>query len=532
MLNMNGALHPMKITSNAVPIPTDRERECQLPSRRRFLTGASALGLASLALRAPVWGAGHIYENAITYHLPDKVEAMAQSLPSGKRQPFGWKFCYVPKSNSRGTVLTWPGSTALTGPSRFRIATALDTRDEKRVEAYLPGNGRVIGVLDLRFAPVNQPHEIELSAGDTREVLEQGLGLRVREGSGSFIFDPDSATAPWDNHAQLPHLIEDRAAEPLGEFYARMASHSVLQQFGWNQQCVWDGLLDLDGGFQDRGFRDAWEAQLGMYVDKEGKARIESPRSDIVNGTRWGVENSGCAVFYELHTEKWAIAEQGLQSTLKAANDNNTTEGCYTVGYPLCLWGEMRGDEKLKDKGVENLMRRKENLRRTPDTIHQRTGSYDNWARGVAWYFLGFARSLDYLKGHPQYQAVVDEVAACVHHVRQYQRSDGLWEVFMHEDGLGRDTSGSAGVAAACAMAARHGIETKTATGIATAAWKGLQAHLRPDGLLSGVAQSNRGGGPLQRNGYRVIYPMAMGLMAQLAGSLAKIGMPPRAAAR
>ncbi|TVS19905.1 MAG: hypothetical protein EA424_06675, partial [Planctomycetaceae bacterium] len=496
------------------------------PSRRQFIRQTAASGLAAGLLprfAAAVWGAGQVDNKGITYHLPSKVNAVDQSVPSGLRTPFDWKVCFIPESDHMGTVLTWLDTTELSGPARFRIATAL-TGGIKKVEAYLPRNGRTVGVLDVRGPARLQPHEIELSSADTQEVLDQGLGLRVVEGDGFFIFDPAAATMPWGNHAQLPHLIQDDAADPLGEFYARMASYSVLQRFGWMQQCVFDGLLDLAHGFEDQGFRDAWEAQLEMFVDGQGNTKVEDVRGRPFDGKDWktvfGVEDAGCSVFYELHSDQWAIADQGLKGVKEHAYGSGTTEGCYTIGYPLCIWGEKRGDDSLKDLGVKNLLARKENLRRTPETIRQRANGFPNWARGVAWYSLGFARSLDYLQGHPQYQAVADEVAACVQHARQYQRDDGLWDVFMHED-TGRDTSGSAGVAAACAMAARHGIETEVATEVAAAAFKGLQAYLRPDGLLGGAAPENTGGEALQRSGYRVIFPMAMGLMAQLAGTLA-----------
>jgi len=504
-------------------------RHPQMPSRRQFLQKISAFPIASLAFQASVLNARQIDQSRISYHLPSQVDAPNQSVPSGLRTPFGWKVCFIPKSDAQGTVFTWPGNTPLSGPARFRIATAL-TGGIKKVEAYLSRNGRTVGVLDLRGGSRLQPHEIVLSSADTQEVLDQGLGLRVVEGDGFFVFDPASITTPWDNHAQLPHLIQDEAVDPLGEFYLRMASYSVLQRFGWMQQCVFDGLLDLASGFEDEGFRDAWETQLKMFVDGQGNTKVEDVRGRPFDGNDWktvfGVEDAGCSVFYEFHSDKWPIVDQGFQGVKEHAHHTGSTEGCYTVGYPLCIWGEKRGDQSLKDLGVKNLLARKEKLRPTPETIRQRVGGFPNWARGVAWYYLGFARSLDYLQGHPEYRAVTDEVAACVQHAHRYQRADGLWDVFMHEDS-GSDTSGSAGVAAACAIAARHGIETEVATKVATAAFQGLQAHLRPDGLLGGAAPENVGGEALQRSGYRVIFPMAMGMMAQLAGNLAKLGIKP-----
>ena len=54
-----------------------------------------------------------------------------------------------------------------------------------------------------------------------------------------------------------------------------------------------------------------------------------------------------------------------------------------------------------------------------------------------------------------------------------------------------------------------------------------LWTCLTPDGLLTGVAQSNRGGEKLQRGSYRVLSQMGMGLMAQLDAAVHR-GRPNR----
>lgn len=82
------------------------------------------------------------------------------------------------------------------------------------------------------------------------------------------------------------------------------------------------------------------------------------------------------------------------------------------------------------------------------------------------------------------------------------------------------DTGGSAGIAAAFALGAREGwLETEFRQS-AEQTLTGLQTWLSPDGFLGGVSQSNKGGEALQRGNYRVIYQMAMGLMAQLIAAL------------
>jgi hypothetical protein len=49
-----------------------------------------------------------------------------------------------------------------------------------------------------------------------------------------------------------------------------------------------------------------------------------------------------------------------------------------------------------------------------------------------------------------------------------------------------------------------------------------LGKHLTPDGFLGGVTQGNKSTEELQRGNYRVTYPMAMGLRAQLIAALTR----------
>jgi unsaturated rhamnogalacturonyl hydrolase len=51
-------------------------------------------------------------------------------------------------------------------------------------------------------------------------------------------------------------------------------------------------------------------------------------------------------------------------------------------------------------------------------------------------------------------------------------------------------------------------------------AWQALTGELTPDGYLANTAQNNKGGEELQRGGYRVISPHAIGLLAQLSAAL------------
>jgi len=96
-----------------------------------------------------------------------------------------------------------------------------------------------------------------------------------------------------------------------------------------------------------------------------------------------------------------------------------------------------------------------------------------------------------------------------------------LWACYLGEPETGSECAGSAGIAAALALGARNGWLPRGSMVAARRAWKGLLAHLTPDGFLGGASQGNCCGEAFQRSGYRVIYPMAMGLLLQLEAALA-----------
>jgi rhamnogalacturonyl hydrolase YesR len=125
--------------------------------------------------------------------------------------------------------------------------------------------------------------------------------------------------------------------------------------------------------------------------------------------------------------------------------------------------------------------------------------TFRNWSRGVAWYFLGLARSLPHLRAAGvDVRELETEIRRMAVFVRKHQRSDGLWNCFLDDTATEPDSSGSAGIAAALALAARAG--TLSAEDLAAAQFtkSALLARLTPDGFLTGVAQGNRGGERLQ----------------------------------
>ncbi len=153
---------------------------------------------------------------------------------------------------------------------------------------------------------------------------------------------------------------------------------------------------------------------------------------------------------------------------------------------------------------------------------YERTTYRNCNARGVAWYLLGLARTLPLLDDHDGADDLIAECRRAGAWALRHQRPDGLWSCYLDEPRTGADTSGSAGIAAALALGVPGQLLPSPGAGRAAAdrALAALTRHLTPDGFLGGVAQLNKGGEALQRGGYRVLSPMAMGLMAQLIAAL------------
>ncbi|TNJ62422.1 hypothetical protein FE784_30615 [Paenibacillus hemerocallicola] len=474
--------------------------------------------------------------------------APALQVPEGKRVPFGWKSVAI-DSSARGnrTRLRWPQTANMPGcavrQAFLRICTACDVREEKRIEVTLAGSGKLVGTFDIRYAYVHQIFEIPIPGEDMDAIINEGLDLRMAAGEQPFWMFCDPASSEIPDTLQ-PHVLlvgqnggndeigenseddESGRSDRLAEFYVQLKSFSSIQPFGWLEGCVLDGLFQLDAVCPDNGWLDALLGHLRLYFPAGDKLVIENHLSDISDGRFYSHEST---LPLALITRVWPdhpIVEDAI-SFWQTNKHGMTTEGCYTVGYPLAVIAGQRGRADLAELSVRILLERKENLA-AEWGVWQRQYMYRNWARACAWYTLGFTRSAIALReanmALEQLETVEQEIRRMAQVMMLSQRPDGLWSCFIDEEATGPDTSGSAGIAAALALEARHGIlpDTVGAEAMAAAerAFQALRHCLTPDGLLSGSAQNNRGGEALQKSGYRTISQMAMGLMGQLAAAL------------
>jgi rhamnogalacturonyl hydrolase YesR len=209
-----------------------------------------------------------------------------------------------------------------------------------------------------------------------------------------------------------------------------------------------------------------------------------------------------------------------------------SAEGAYTVAYPLAATAVRLGREDLAVRSLVELLLRRDRLAVGEHVwlrYHQQTEerSFRSWSRAFAWYMLGMTRAWLELKssryaGLPGMDEISDELCRVADIALRWRQpgSAGLWTCFLDQPDTGVETSGSAGIAAALALGARHGLLPKRHLDIAGECLHALEAFLAPDGILSGVSQHNAGGLELQTGGYRVLSQMGMGLMASLYSAI------------
>lgn len=452
----------------------------------------------------------------------------ALSLPSGKRLTRGW--AAFPLAHDRPVTLGWDTKPE-PGPARLRVSVALDERDARRVTVRLHGTERILGTLDIRYAHVFQPFELLLNADDAEAAAALGVHLSLDGGATPLwlLHDPDGQHNL--SAALMPHLL-GAVIQPAREaFFDRLASLDSLQFFGWQEGCVLTGLQDLGAcGLLPRDRVDAAiRRHLAHFFDDENRLSYEDDWSRPREGDIYGIE---CTLMFAViaHTmpdhpvldgalRYWrALAEK--QGGAIRDEDMLSAEGSYTVAYPLAVIGRQRGEAMWTKLALEQLRLRRalfdgERLALRIMTTGERT--FVNWCRGVAWYLLGLTRTLATVT-EPPADLIAEVQRGCLWALAR--RSGALWPTFLGQPDTPVDTSGSAGIATALAIGARHGWLPESARKAAAEALDALNDHLTPDGFLGGVAQVNKGGEALQRDSYRVISQMAMGLMAQQIAAL------------
>lgn len=461
-----------------------------------------------------------------------RIEAPKEPFPTPKR-PMARRTAFAVSGDGTSTKLRWPEATVPSGAAQLRFVAAVDERVPHRVEILTGETGTSLGVVDVLFACPGQVFGMPLTVDQAQCVLKEGLLLRLAEPTTPlWLVGP----GPESPSSLLPQLVFQGRAPAFENFLALFCSPASFQPCDWMGGCVVDGLRDwaLAG-------RDDASATLARYftvfLDPETGGR-ENFRSEPCDGVPSGPESTGPFAVLALTQPDHpalALAEKGFAKHYHAATESVgrqvVAETSYNIAYPMMALATGAGRKKWKARALHQLEVNRRFLA-GPDDLWLRCNSetgartFQNWSRGVAWYYLGLIRTLSLLAPHERPESLVTEAARMAQWVARWQTDEGLWPCYLKESGVTPDSSGSAGIGAAVALGVLHGLVERDLLPVAERAFEALTSHyLSPDGWLNGVSQSNKSqthAMDIQRHPFRVIAPWGMGLYAQLAAGLQK----------
>ncbi|WP_240420520.1 glycoside hydrolase family 88 protein [Paenibacillus periandrae] len=480
------------------------------------------------------------------YRFADSVVAPSRPF-YGSHLPMGSAAAVIvapaPAHIGTSTVLYFTGELPTEPVQGLRITFAVNVREEVELEAFLYESGDRLGLFDVRYAYAKQMFEIPVTLDGGERIFREGVGLRMikgtedawllcGEGEDCAVFSPHLLLAPA--HA---------AADRLALFSYHLQSQACYHRSGWMEGCVLDGLYDMYRFTKDTHYLLAVEQHLKLFVDDNKE--IEEPTGPRVKNGKIVADvieqTLPYAVLAKIQPDHpvidsliayWLDYQRADGSIYDRETDTITGEGVYTVGYPIAAIAAARGRDDLAELALMQLWSRKERLV-TERGIYLRADaenhcSYLNWARALAWYLLGAARTLIELKAWNDnkpstlYKQATAEFARAAGFAASFQQADGLWTVFADDSSTGTEAGGAAGIAAAMVLGAREGLLEDSYLIHGERAWIALQEYLTIDGFITGVSQTNQGGEELQRSGYRVMFQMGMGLLAQLGAALHK----------
>lgn len=457
-------------------------------------------------------------------------------VPEGKRLPFSWQgFQVGPVAAVRLRVDKPIKVKNAQSGILLRCAVAIDIRDEKLIKARIPETHEDLGVLDVRYSAVFHVFDLDIDPKLVPAINEKGIELVLDKGDNpAWFFSATPGYTDKTNGFRPQLLVYQRdSPELVSHFIDQLCSLNSIQPFGWMEGCVLDGLHQL---YLRKGKRKALKTirlHLSQFFDQNGNFIHEDPQSRPLDNKISTIETTlPFATLATLEPDHpylnevlafWdkLTNEQGLVIDYASV----TGEGAYTIGYPMAVLGKQRGDRAMMAKAYQQIQLRKQSLVRDGDIYlrhYPKDGSsrYRNWARGVTWYLLGTVRTIEVLRDQMDISDAIAEVRRVAEMVVELQLDNGLWPCFLNEPEVRPDTSGSAGIAAAMAVAVNYGWLSPEYKVYCRKTYQALLQNLSPDGLLRGVAQSNKKGEELQRSDYRVTSQMGMGLMAQLYAAL------------
>ena len=475
-------------------------------------------------------------DNQLSYqYYLAQIETTSFSLPANKTAPFDWPVAEVPVTGN-SLVLHWNKKPGRKNRNmRFRITSATDVREECTLEISLALSQQKIGVLDIRYAHYMQPFEIPVSSDLMTHIVSEGIVLKMIKGTKPFWFFARTAEAKEIPDAYLPHLLVYGQSVDAEAWKKRLLSLASLSTFGWMEGCVLDGIHTMES--HDKNAAQVLQQHLDKYF--AGNTLLYQNLYNLRSAEKINtVESILPFAILALRNPQHHMLQKAIDFCMAHSdaagvvadelgeNRRLKTEECYTISYPLSILAVKLNRPELEKMAIANLEARVKLLANN-DFIYQNskeleTPVFGNWARGVAWYLLGLAKTLAVLKDKEETKMLIAAFQKGAELVMRYQQTDGLWTCFLHEPETAVETSGSAGIAAALAYGYAHKLLGESSKAAAEKCLRSLRGFYTPDGFLTGTAQVNKGGPNLQRNGFRVISPYTLGFIGILETSLDK----------
>lgn len=435
----------------------------------------------------------------------------------------------------------------------LRLVNARDCRRTARIE--VSWHGQPVGVVDVRVAARWASFALDLSdaLGSSVQDWPEPLELALRAvPSEAGIRDS------LREHDPLPALVvSSHGFTPVSAFLAVpdgvlisprdraihdfLCSRAAVDHLGWMVGCVTTGLTDLFAATRDGAFLEATACILA--APGEGRPLEASGSSDAL-----GTPDEGNIGHLESFAPFAALARLQRQhptpdraAILRAAAARMleiaarelpqlTTEGCFTLAFPLAATAHVLSEPDWFDWAVRALLERWQTLERDGNIAQRGTRDgtrrwMENWARGTAWLVLGTAQTLRELPAdHPALPELTSRLEGIAPVLLERQRGDGLWNVFTDRLETNLETSGSAGIAAGLTIAARSGWFAASLQAQVLESGKrclrALETQLEPDGCLSRVSQHNPAAEHALQLDYRIRAAWGTGLYAQLLAAL------------
>ena len=428
------------------------------------------------------------------------------------------------------------------------LGNALENRDTFALFARSAKDGRIFARLNLVNLFGFEPVRFDIPLENVEEIERYGIVVtyarmerkdaeRILKGDPVCLF---SEAAAEKLAAHAPHLLlYEEDFDPKAAFRKNFLSLNCILPFGWMSGCQTEGLRELaESGDAEAG--SALRAHLDFFLDDEKGVVFNDPRSNLrENGNFHSREDflpfTAIASVYPEHKAvsmflEWAAPHMERSAKIPPNRRFLSTEMCYTYAYPLMKIAVARGDAKLAQTALDEILAGVDRLVCPDGGICQsaqanRNPKLKNWGRGAAWYMLGIAQTLRALGGSPLKNAGLNGVervkkafAGGAEYLSQFQNPDGSWHCFADDPATLPESSGTAGIAAAFALGAESGLLDSSYMARAEKAleWFMSPQNIEPDGFSKNVTQSNRIGDAFQRSGYRVIMPISSGLAAHV----------------